>query len=162
MLNQKLFNSCEEPWLLHTSDQLSEEIMRKVFSLDATKMNTLNELYDEVSSKLHFPGYFGRNFNALSEMLSDLEWLPRESYIILIHNAEFLLSNEPSDVFEDFLAILSEVAEEWSVPIDQGEAWDRSSIPFHVVFQVSPQAQVLFSNKVVDAGIAISSWSPAA
>ncbi len=159
MLNQKLFNSCEEPWLLHTSDQLPEEIMRKAFSLDATKMNTLNELYDEISSKLCFPDYFGRNFNALSEMLSDLEWLPKEPYIILIHDAEFLLSNEPSDVFEGFLVVLSEVAEEWSMPIEQNEAWDRSSIPFHVIFQVSPQAQMLFSKKIADVGIAVSNWS---
>lgn len=159
MLIQKLFNSCEEPWLLYTSVQIPEEIVRNAFSLNGRNMNTLDELYDEVSFKLDFPYYFGRNLNALSEMLSDLDWLSKESYIILIHDAEFLLSNESSDVLEGFLTILFEVAREWSMPIEKGEVWDRASIPFRVIFQVSPQTQILFSKKVAETVIMVSNWS---
>lgn len=155
MLIQKLFNTCEEPWLLYTSVQIPEEIMRDALSLNARNMTTGNELYNELSSKLDFPDYFGRNLNALLDMLCDLEWLSRESYIILIHDAEFLLSNESSDAFAGFLETLYRSAKRWSMPIELGELWDRASIPFHVIFQVSPQTQILFSEKVAETGIPV-------
>jgi hypothetical protein len=36
---------------------------------------TADELYDVLSEALHLPNYFGRNWNALDEVLGDLSWL---------------------------------------------------------------------------------------
>ena len=35
------------------------------------------------------------------------------------------------------LSFLVRISEEWSVPVAQGENWDRPAIPFHTIVQTS-------------------------
>lgn len=44
----------------------------------------------EAAKTLGFPGYFGKNWDAFEDMLSDLEWAPAKGYVILYpHAARF-------------------------------------------------------------------------
>ena len=45
-----------------------------------------DDLYRELSAALHFPEYFGNNWNALLDCLSDLSWIA-EYHVTLIHTA---------------------------------------------------------------------------
>lgn len=101
--------------------------------LDGAKMTRLDSLYNEFVHAFKFPEYFGRNYNALSECLSDLNWLPADGYVIEIQNSNCLLMNEPDDVLDGFLDILHRVSGNWAEPVTEGEPWDRSARPFHVV-----------------------------
>lgn len=38
--------------------------------IDGSKMNSKDGMYDEISTKLNLPNYFGRNLDALWDMLS--------------------------------------------------------------------------------------------
>lgn len=52
-------------------------------------VHSTEELFDEFSLKLKFPSYFGRNWNALKDCLSDLVWLPGAgARVALLHDAE--------------------------------------------------------------------------
>lgn len=99
-------------------------------------MTTLEGLYREFKSKLHFPSYFGGNYNALDECITDLEWLPSNGYLLCIRNAESLLKDEPDSVFEGLLSVLRDAGEEWATPIKDGEEWDREGLPFHTMLEL--------------------------
>lgn len=57
------------------------------------KMTTTQGLFDEFSAAMHFPYYFGENWNAFRDCLLDLEWLPGEVYGIVITNLKDCLRN---------------------------------------------------------------------
>ncbi len=39
-----------------------------------------------LADKLHFPSYFGHNWDALDEVLRDLSWLPEQQAIVIHHD----------------------------------------------------------------------------
>src|SRR5215468_2567117 len=68
-----------------------------VARLDGTKMTDADHAFCEFSDALLFPGYFGWNWDALSDCLRDLNWLPADGYLIIVENASRLLSSSAED-----------------------------------------------------------------
>ncbi len=71
----------------------SENDTRYVF-LDGLACRTLASCYDVLQQQLSLPGYFGRNLDALDEVLSDLDWIPEKKIKIIIANNDQLLDGE--------------------------------------------------------------------
>lgn len=46
-----------------------------VLTVRGRKMRTLETLYDEMAAALQFPQYFGENWPAFNECLSEMDWL---------------------------------------------------------------------------------------
>lgn len=46
---------------------------------------TLDALYDQLEAELALPGWFGRNLDALADVLSDLSWLTGVDRVLLDH-----------------------------------------------------------------------------
>ena len=133
-------------------DLLSSEGVT-VRRLTGTRMQTLDDLFDEFAVKLDFPDYFGKNWPALSECLTDLEWLPGTAYTILMLDSDRVLADERDEVdLEVLLRTLERVAETWSHPVERGEPWDRAAVPFHVLFQVTPEANEVALQRFARAG----------
>jgi RNAse (barnase) inhibitor barstar len=133
-----------EPWVLKTYDsfeeltrwlqpQLSEEKGFRLITIDGHKMQTASTFYDELISIFKLPNYFGRNLNALSECLSDLEWIKSSGFIILIQNAEDVLRLEAPEKLEGFLDTLKSAGNEWRQAVNYGTTWNRTPTPFHAV-----------------------------
>lgn len=80
---------------------IEEFILEKQFSfsdaytalLQGERMKTLNGMYDELEILLQLPNYFGRNWNALDECLTDFSWLPQGRIIVVISEFEKVLTN---------------------------------------------------------------------
>lgn len=96
------------------------------------KARTAAALFDEFAAALQFPYYFGENWDALDECLSDLEWLPGKAYVLFITNSDRLLEEEPPEEMRSFLRLLARIAEEWAT---------RSAKPFHVVLQCASERE---------------------
>lgn len=73
------------------------------------KCLTLAALFDEFAAAWRFPYYFGENWDALDECLTDLEWLPAQSYLALVINAVHLLGTEPVDQRRTFWRLMERV-----------------------------------------------------
>jgi RNAse (barnase) inhibitor barstar len=138
------------PWIVQLTTELSaesvavnlsEELGITVRVLDAARMRTKSGLFDEFASRLDFPDYFGRNWDALDECLSDLGWLRGVAYAILIERASRLLEDEASDQLLIFLKTIEHAAADWATPVSRGESWDRMAIPFHVLLHESAALQ---------------------
>lgn len=66
-----------------------------------------------IALALDFPGTFGRNWDALSDNLRDLEWMPAIGYALLFDQAGELRDTEEAD-FDTLLDILDEASIEWT------------------------------------------------
>ncbi|MEH0984682.1 barstar family protein [Micromonospora sp. CPCC 205556] len=70
----------------------------------------------EFSDALLFPGYFGWNWNAFSDCLLDLNWVPAEAYLVLVERAPLLMSDSPDErhvLFE----VLARAVRAWADPL---------------------------------------------
>lgn len=107
-----------------------------VRALRGRKMRFTGRLMDEVGAALQFPYYFGENWAALDECLSDLEWLdPNAGLVLIVRDAAEVLVEEPREELEALVTALRAAAHTYATPIDDGEWWDRPAVPLHVVLQ---------------------------
>jgi len=100
-----------------------------VARLDGARMLDADHAFYEFSDALRFPGYFGWNFNALSDCLRDLSWLPADGYLVVIENATRLVSSDAGDRHTLF-RILSRAVRHWASPL--GKPAGRG-VPFRVL-----------------------------
>jgi RNAse (barnase) inhibitor barstar len=70
------------------------------------QIEDLESFYDEISKALSFPDYFGRNLDALEDMINDLDWIPFQFIFLFIRNTNSL-SLQLDDSYEAVLDILS-------------------------------------------------------
>lgn len=103
--------------------------------LRGEKMRSVASLFDEFAAALQFPYYFGENWDAFDECLTDLSWLPADAYLLLITDSQALLSDEDAGQLRVFLDLLQRAGEEWGRPVETAEAWGRPAVAFRVLFQ---------------------------
>jgi hypothetical protein len=136
--------STKAPWtslLMVTAGKSAQSLVRPPteFALrviQGTKCQTTAGLLTECARALNFPDYFGHNWDALEECLTDLEWLPAKGYILFIIDAAQVLPNDEAE-YETFLEILSDAGEAWGS--GQAGMGTRRATPFHALFAVSDQ-----------------------
>ncbi len=110
----------------------------EVRALRGTKMQTVQGLFDEFSAALQFPSYFGENWPAFDECLSDMDWLPlAHGLVLLIFDADLVLAGDP-DELATLVRTLANASVTYSTPVERGEWWDRPAVPFHAVLQSAP------------------------
>ena len=71
-----------------------------------------DELLRRLRTSLKLPEDFGDNWDALSDAVRDLGWLPAEGFLLLFDHADDLRDANEED-FDILLDILDEAAEEW-------------------------------------------------
>jgi hypothetical protein len=104
-----------------------------VRALQGRKMQTAGGVFDEMAAALQFPPYFGENWDALDECLSDLEWLPADAYVFVILGAVHLLQHEKPEVRRVFWETLEGAAHEW--------AQARPAKVFRIVLQCTAEEE---------------------
>ena len=101
--------------------------------LHGRKCRTKAGLMGEFARVLEFPAYFGKNWDAFEECVTDLQWLPAPGYLFIVIEADQLLPDHDEE-YETFLKILEESGKVWATEQDV-----RPEIPFHVLFTVEAQ-----------------------
>jgi RNAse (barnase) inhibitor barstar len=75
-----------------------------------------------VASALHFPDYFGMNWDALNDCLTDLSWKPAEGYVILFTNFQTITENMASE-----MAIIRSIFD------SSASYWKQKKVPFFII-----------------------------
>lgn len=173
-MSADIFNVTAPPWVvLVVTDpsqftnwlwRLKREIPSGVVvQVRGAKMKTTMSLFDEMAAAFQFPYYFGENWNALDECLADLEWLPGSSYVLGVLGARQVLALDGQEL-RTFGEILTRTCEGWAVPVDVGQSWDRSAVPFHVVLQCErgeeEQTMVRFNSAGIDVALMALNHAP--
>jgi RNAse (barnase) inhibitor barstar len=153
------------PWLLLSPDtepveDLGPPVRRVkgvVRRLDGARMRTVDGLFAEFAHALAFPGYFGANWAAFEDCLSDLDWLPAPAYLLVVDAADQLLADEPAQRTGLLGDLLVRVARYWGEAVEDGGWWDRRGVPFHVVLVTGdePSARAL-QERWRQAGVSLS------
>ena len=83
---------------------------------------SVKDFFREVSAAMRFPDYFGWNWNAFDECITDLEWLKFSCLLIIIDDYDSLFRKENADdEYVDYLiGFLKKAVEYWksqNIPI---------------------------------------------
>ncbi len=85
----------------------------KVLRVDMEGCIDKRTLLMRIGTQLDFPPGWGRNWDALSDALRDLSWLPANGYALLFSDADDL-RQASSDDFDTLLDVLSEASLGWA------------------------------------------------
>ena len=98
---------------LDTLAALARDEGLRICRIDLRGCRDKRTLLLRLSAQLDFPPGFGRNWDALSDALRDLSWLPARGYALLLEDAADLQAAAP-DNFATLLDILDEAAQRWA------------------------------------------------
>ncbi len=86
----------------------------RCFHLDGRRIANKDEFIAACARAMRFPGYSGKNWDALEENVRDLEWAPAaRGYLVVYEYAGRFLRSRPAD-FETAVAILRSAVNHWA------------------------------------------------
>lgn len=92
--------------------------------LDGTTITNKSEFLRTCAQAMEFPSYFGLNWDAFEDCLTDLDWLPAKGYVVLYDQPEHFAQGEPS---------------EWTTALEifqtAIEYWQDANIPMYVLLR---------------------------
>jgi len=83
----------------------------RLLHVPATELPGKDALLEWIARELEFPDYFGHNWDALEECLSDLSWIP-ERIVVLYHETLPLKSNTRD--LRAYLGVLGDAVNAWA------------------------------------------------
>lgn len=107
---------------------------------------TRDAMLDEFARALDFPEYFGSNWDALEDCLTDLAWLSSNKFVLVVTNTDALLRDE-----RGLLTNLGDILKETAA------FWQDHDPPaaFHVVFHCEPEHADDVRELLEESGIAL-------
>ena len=93
-------------------EQITAQPGTKVFYLDGKKINSKQTFLKQAAEAMEIPTYFGANWDAFDECITDLTWCPAQRYVILYHHADIFAQAEPTQ-YQIALDILNSAKEYW-------------------------------------------------
>ena len=110
-------------WFLHGDAEWKEvqKAAKKAgyafFHVDGKSIARKEQLMNALATALRLPKHFGKNWDALEESFSELEWEDSEGFVLYYDHLDPLLQAHPDQV-ETFLEILRDSVSSWK---DDGE-----------------------------------------
>ncbi len=139
------FASCEEGALDDFVNGAPEYTQAVIRIVRGKRCTTRERLFQEWAAALQFPSYFGENWDAFEECLSDLEWLPPGGLVLFITRSDLLLELTPDDDLDTLADILITVAREWKN--------NHPLAPFHLVLHAESQDEAKARKRLAAAGL---------
>src|SRR5216683_2738532 len=135
---------CDALWALERSSE-KRTVCRVIRGHKAT---TKPAFFDECAAAWQFPYYFGENWDAFEECLTDLQWLPAEAYVFCVTQAVHLLEKEPSDQQDRLLFVLQRIAK------GRGQSTPSRPAPvFHVLLQCTTEEKPSLEHRLQAAAV---------
>lgn len=110
-------------------DGIKQELTSRGFSLlecDLSGVTSDISLFENIDNTMHFPDYFGNNWDALDECLTDLGWLPANGYVLFVFGA--------SEFWRNSSLVAGKLVMSW---LAAAEEWAAEEVPYHLVFVMS-------------------------
>ena len=95
-----------------------------VVKIDLARLASKTGLLGRAARALKFPEWFGKNWDALNDCLTDLSWLEGKGWVIIFENAKGFAERKPQ-LFENAVEVFQAAS----------DYWRRAGKPFWVFFQ---------------------------
>jgi RNAse (barnase) inhibitor barstar len=83
-----------------------------VLRVDLASARNKDEMLAAVGHTLRFPEWFGRNWDALTDCLLDMGWLPATGYVIILDHCDGIHGRAEAD-FVMLMRIFQDAAATW-------------------------------------------------
>lgn len=104
----------------------------QLVTLDGKTITNKSEFLKACAQAMEFPQYFGLNWDAFEDSLTDLDWLPAQGYVVLYEHPEQFAQTDPP---------------EWATALDIFQAaieyWQDANVPMYVFLK---SRSPMFSN----------------
>ncbi len=125
---QALLSGQVEPGIYHLPAHTRPEAVRqalepagwRVFAFDGKRISDKASYLTEVARAMNFPDYFGKNWDALQDSLTDLGWAPARGYVILYPHA-------------DRFAKSPDWRTAWSILLTAVARWQQAGTPMYIL-----------------------------
>lgn len=104
--------------------------------LRGTELMTLDEVFENYARAFKFPHYFGHNFAALDECLTDLDWLLAPGYLTVITDGHRVLEAEPMERTA-LRRCLERVGSDWSGAFGLRATERGGTVTFRTILMVN-------------------------
>lgn len=116
----------EQPLALDEVATLCQEHNTQLFYLDGSTISNKAEFLQACAKAMNFPDYFGDNWDAFEDMLTDLEWVSENRYLVLYTQPERFAQGD---------------ADEWTTAIDilqsAVEYWEETETPLYILLNTN-------------------------
>jgi RNAse (barnase) inhibitor barstar len=102
-----------------------------LFAVDASAVRTKSQFLGLLGRTLSFPSWYGRNWDALEDCLTDSSWMPDAGLLIRVEGFQGYAQADP-DGFSILLDIFKTSA----------EYWREERLSFWVLFTGAPAAEL--------------------
>ena len=109
-------------WRSRSIDRLCRLKRVRLFRIDGARVHSKGRFLAVAADAMGFPEWFGGNWDAFHDCVTDLAWEPASAYVVLLGGMQRFATHALRD-FYIALTILEEAAQYWS---DTG-------VPFHVL-----------------------------
>ncbi len=96
----------------------------QIYFLNGKTIRDKKTFLEHIARAMKFPAYFGQNWDALQDCLTDLQGIQVKGYILLFEHPERFFKTSPAD---------------WHVAMDvlnsAVEFWKQQQIPFYVLLR---------------------------
>lgn len=110
----------------------AERAAWKFYFLDGKKISDKASFLEAIARAMNFPNYFGKNWDALNDSLTDLEGIAPKGYVLLFQSPERFMRTNPN---------------EWEVAHEVFESaiefWSKQKMPFYVLLRGANVPRVL-------------------
>ncbi|MEZ5671432.1 MAG: barstar family protein [Thiotrichaceae bacterium] len=101
-----------DPRFLQRLQQCARQQDIAIFYLDGTQIKNKNDFFKEIATVMQFPEYFGENWDALQDCLTDLSWCAAKEYWLIYDNARNFAHATPDD-WQTLCGILQDTVIYW-------------------------------------------------
>jgi RNAse (barnase) inhibitor barstar len=93
-------------------EEAAESLEYPVHRVDLARVTTKEAFLAAVGEALAFPDWYGHNWDALADCLTDLSWMAADGYVIVLDHADTFAAASPTD-FATALSIFQDAADTW-------------------------------------------------
>jgi len=93
-------------------EEASESLDYPMLRVELARVTDKDGFLEAVGKALDFPDWYGHNWDALADCLTDLSWMPADGYVIILDHADAFASASPPD-FATALSVFQDAADTW-------------------------------------------------